>query len=81
VPGVAEPISSARVEEYVNYELDYYYHFYNTCKHSGSPFPAGWLDWPPWVTQLLAAFDDVIDRDRRDNERKFFATIHGYKVN
>jgi hypothetical protein len=81
LPGRAEPVSSARVEGYVTDEFYSYYNFYRNCKHAGSPFPPGWLDWPPWTVQLMSAFDDVIDREKRDNEYKFFARIHGYRVN
>jgi hypothetical protein len=81
LPGEEKPVSSARVEEYVNGEFFYYYNFFSNCKHAGSPWPSGWLDWPPWTVQLMTAFDGIIDRERRDNERKFLAQIHGYRVN
>jgi hypothetical protein len=80
VPGEAKPISSARVEEYVNAEFYYYYNFYTGCKHAGNPYPGGWIEWPPWTVQLITAFDTIIDRDRRDHEFRFLAQIHGYKV-
>jgi hypothetical protein len=47
----------------------------------GSPYPSGWLDWPPWTVQLMTAFGTVIDRENKNNEYKFLAGIHGYKVN
>lgn len=80
MPGVEKPVRSDRIEEYVNREFRYYHNFYYSCKHAGSPFPPGWLDWPPWVVQLLAIFNEIIDGENRNNERKFFAQIHGYKV-
>jgi hypothetical protein len=81
VPGEEKPVSSARIEEFVNEEFFYYYNFFTNCKRLGNPYPSGWLDWPPWTVQIMTAFGTVIDRENKNNEYKFLAGIHGYKVN
>jgi len=68
LPGERKPISSARIEEYITSEFFFYYKFYINTKHSGSPFPAGWTSWPPWVPQLLAHFDTAVEAVRNHNE-------------
>ena len=80
VPGLSRVILSTKITEYVSGEFWYYYNFYNSCKHGGPPYSGGWLDWPPWIVQLITAFDTVIDHERRQNEYRFLAQIHGYKV-
>ena len=71
---------SYKVEEYVNDEFVYYYNFYLSCKHAGLPFSCGWAELPPWVVQLMATFDRVMEAERVHGERKFLAQVHGYKV-
>jgi hypothetical protein len=80
VEGMAKPISSTKIEEYVNYEFWYYYQFYNNSKRCGPPFPGGWIDWPAWIPQLLAAFDRILESNRRRNEYEFQAALHGKKL-
>jgi len=71
---------SYKVEEYVNDEFAYYYNFYLSCKHAGLPLNCGWAELPPWVVQIMATFDRVMEAERVHSERKFLAQIHGYKV-
>jgi hypothetical protein len=71
---------SYRVEEYVNADFYYYYNFYTSCKHAGNPLPGVWTDWPQWVVQLMAAFDTIIEQERRRGVRVFLAQLHGYRM-
>jgi hypothetical protein len=80
VRGEAKPINSTKVEEYVNGEFYYYYRIYNNFKHTGAPYQCGFLDWPPWLVQLIVAFDEIIEYEKRYNYYSFLAQIHGYKV-
>jgi hypothetical protein len=80
VPGESKPIRSDRVEDYVNADFWFYYNFYNNCKHAGPPYSCAWPDWPPWVVQMIALFDTILDREKRNNDARFHASIHGYKV-
>jgi hypothetical protein len=78
--GRDEPVLSHKVEEYVNAEFIYYYNFYQSCKNTGLPFHCGWLDMPPWVVQLITAFNGVMEREKLHSEHKFMAQLHGYKL-
>jgi hypothetical protein len=80
VPGIPKPVPSNRVGEYVNHEFWYYYEFYTRCKSAGPPFPAGWTEWPPWIPQLLAAFDPVLESKRRLADMEFQAALHGMRM-
>ena len=80
IPGRKDPVLSYKVEEYVNDEFYYYYRFYTSCKHAGQPFQRGWAELPPWVAQLMVAFDQIIEAERVNGERRFMARLHGFKV-
>ncbi|MDR0527691.1 MAG: hypothetical protein LBG79_07755 [Spirochaetaceae bacterium] len=80
VPGLAKPVNSTKVEDYVNNEFWFYYEFYISCKHAGQPWACGWLDWPPWSVQLTTAFDIIIEGEKARNDRQFQAALHGARI-
>jgi len=72
IPGEDKPIPSSKIEDYVNEDLYHYYEFYIYCKHAGAPYSGGWLEYPPWIPQLLTYFDIAIDAVRAHNEREAY---------
>jgi len=80
IPGRKEAVLSYKVEEYVNDEFYFYWNFYNCCKHCGLPYTFGWAEHPPWVAQLIVVFDNIIENEKTNGDRKFSAQIHGYRV-
>jgi hypothetical protein len=68
LPGEKKPLASDKIGEYVNGEFLHYYQFYINTKHAGPPFSGGWTQWPPWVPQLLAYFDNAVDTVRAYND-------------
>jgi len=72
LPGESKPLSSAKIGEYINSELFYYYRFYINTRHCGSPLLPGWTEWPAWVPQLITYFDNTIEIVQRYNERKAY---------
>jgi len=69
LPGEKKPVASNKIGKYVNGELGHYLQFYTNTKHAGPPFSGGWTEWPAWIPQLLAHFDNAIDIVKAHNER------------
>ena len=78
VPGEDKPIPSSKIGDYIDAEFFHYYNFYTYTKHAGAPMSGGWLEYPEWIPQLLANFDNTFDVIKAHYEREAYKGInHG----
>jgi hypothetical protein len=68
--GMAGPVSSGKLSNYLNGEFYHYLTIYKNIKNYGLPY-ASWLDCPAWLLDLVGKFDGI------NEEYSRYKTIKG----